>query len=317
MAKPSVFIGSSSEGLPIAERIKKELEGGDFCSVKIWKEGLFQLNKSYLDSLLKSTIQFDFAILVLTPDDLTIRRHKTSKVARDNVIFELGLFVGRLGLHRAFIMSDESVKILSDFSGIEIATFRMRGGAIHAASFAKACARIRDAICRNYQQSELTLLPSTAMAVGYYMNFVKRVHEEVFVRDMPLMIYKSPIHERVSRLTIVIPRAFSDLEERNFKDTIENREMKRVTLETQTREYPFYLRGEYKAGSPLELYDIPTTLRASMKAIKLYLGKTSIGKGEDEECLERREIHNFAETLRRLIGDELGEQQKRIVVLEE
>ena len=41
--------------------------------------------------------RFDFAILVLTADDLVASRDVLSTAPRDNVLFELGLFMGGLG----------------------------------------------------------------------------------------------------------------------------------------------------------------------------------------------------------------------------
>ena len=41
--------------------------------------------------------QFDFAVMILSPDDMTESRDQSYASPRDNVLFELGLFMGRLG----------------------------------------------------------------------------------------------------------------------------------------------------------------------------------------------------------------------------
>ncbi len=123
MNKPSLFIGSSNEGLDVAREVEFHLQ--DVTEVTIWNEGLFKLGHSYLESLINSLDRFDFAILILTPDDLVTSHDISSQGPRDNVMFELGLFMGRLGRSRTFVLydSDKEMKIPSDLSGIHTVTF--------------------------------------------------------------------------------------------------------------------------------------------------------------------------------------------------
>ena len=104
--RPSVFIGSSSEGLRIAQAVQVLLD--QVCEVEIWSQGVFGLTQGTLESLVLAIEQFDFAVLVLTTDDLTISRGVERPVARDNVLFELGLFVGGLGRDRTFMLYDRT-----------------------------------------------------------------------------------------------------------------------------------------------------------------------------------------------------------------
>ena len=48
--KPRIFIGSSTEGLAVAERIKNFFEPIYEC--KIWNDGIFQYNDNFLDTLI-------------------------------------------------------------------------------------------------------------------------------------------------------------------------------------------------------------------------------------------------------------------------
>lgn len=121
--RPSVFIGSSSEGLKIAKTLQVLLDHS--CEVTIWSQGVFGLSKGTLESLVLALDTFDFAILVLTPDDMVTSREITDSVSRDNVLFELGLFMGGLGRNRTFIVYDRSkkLKLPSDLAGVTSATF--------------------------------------------------------------------------------------------------------------------------------------------------------------------------------------------------
>jgi predicted nucleotide-binding protein len=111
MNKPTLFIGSSTEGLKIAKAIQFLLDR--VCEATIWSQGIFGLSRGYLEELVSSLEKFDFAILVLTPDDITISRELESQSPRDNVIFELGLFVGGIGRNRTYIVYERTKKIKS------------------------------------------------------------------------------------------------------------------------------------------------------------------------------------------------------------
>ena len=60
----------------------------------MWHQGVFDLSSGTLESLVAAIDDYDFATLVLTPDDLLEKRDVTGRCPRDNVLFELGLFMG-------------------------------------------------------------------------------------------------------------------------------------------------------------------------------------------------------------------------------
>lgn len=62
-----------------------------------------------------------FAVVILTPDDLGTSKDKREDLkprARQNVIFELGYFVGKLRRERICVLRKENVEIPSDYEGI-------------------------------------------------------------------------------------------------------------------------------------------------------------------------------------------------------
>jgi hypothetical protein len=121
--RPSLFIGSSSEGLKIAKTLQVLLD--QTCEVVVWSQGIFGLSQGTLESLVAAVDEFDFAVLALTPDDLVSRRQEIGPAPRDNVLFELGLFMGGLGRERTFLVYDRTanLKLPSDLAGVTAATF--------------------------------------------------------------------------------------------------------------------------------------------------------------------------------------------------
>lgn len=147
MNKPTVFVGSSKEGLEIADAVRFHLR--ETALVSVWNDGIFGLSASTLDSLLSMPGKFDFAVLVLTPDDLLIKGSDQGHVPRDNVMFELGLFLGALGRSRTFaICSDSpSLRLSSDLAGITVARFGHHDAARDVtAAIGPACFELRKVI---------------------------------------------------------------------------------------------------------------------------------------------------------------------------
>ncbi|CAN7202860.1 TIR domain-containing protein [Caballeronia sp. LjRoot31] len=107
--KPRIFIGSSREGISIANAIHSNLTNDAECTV--WKDGVFQPSSSTLSDLMGMLHDSDFAIFVFSPDDVSIMRSAADHVVRDNVLFELGLFIGRLGQERCFFLIPDSERM--------------------------------------------------------------------------------------------------------------------------------------------------------------------------------------------------------------
>jgi CAP12/Pycsar effector protein, TIR domain len=143
--KPTVFVGSSSEGLAVAREVKYHLQRD--AKVTVWdEEGVFKLSKDTLESLIEALDDCNFAILVLTPDDLLESRGVQFLSARDNVLFELGLFMGRHGRERTFALRtrDQDLKVFTDFLSVAVAEYRPpSAGATLRSALAKPCGIIR------------------------------------------------------------------------------------------------------------------------------------------------------------------------------
>jgi hypothetical protein len=146
--RPSVFVGSSSEGLRLAQTVQVLLD--PVCEVELWTQGVFGLTQGTLESLVIALSRFDFAVLVLTPDDLLLTRGAEKQVARDNVLFELGLFVGGLGRDRTFMIFDrtKALALPSDLAGITAATFEPHSTGNLEAALGAPCTKMQQTIER-------------------------------------------------------------------------------------------------------------------------------------------------------------------------
>lgn len=142
-----VFIICSVEALPIARAIQNAFEHDPFLSV-IWTDGVFKAANYPLEDLEREIDNSDFAIAIAHADDLTASRGQDWPSPRDNVVFELGLFMGRLSRARAILMEprEDKVKLPSDLAGVTTITYRYEKGADAAALLAPACNKLREHI---------------------------------------------------------------------------------------------------------------------------------------------------------------------------
>lgn len=145
--KPKIFVASSVEGLGIAYAIQQNLHHD--AEVTVWDQGVFQLSTTTLESLLVVLSSSDFALFVFSPDDMVKIRGQENAAVRDNVIFELGLFIGKLGRNRSFIFIPENtdLRIPTDLIGLAPATYEIgRSDESDQAACGPACHQVRIAI---------------------------------------------------------------------------------------------------------------------------------------------------------------------------
>jgi len=146
--RPSLFIGSSKESLNVAYALQENLD--DCAEVTVWIQGIFDLTQSTLQALLGALDRFRFAVFVFGDDDMVKMGGREYSTTRDNVIFEFGLFIGRLGPERTFFVvpkDQAELRIPTDLLGITPACYdnRRTDGNLKAA-LGPASNRIRSAI---------------------------------------------------------------------------------------------------------------------------------------------------------------------------
>lgn len=140
-----LFIISSAEALPIARLVHTALQH-DSIDVILWSEGVFKVTNYTLQTLEDEVDQADFAVAITHSDDMANIREVDWPVPRDNVIFELGLFMGRIGRQRAILMEPrgEKLKLPSDLAGITTIPYRYVAGKDAANHIAPAVNALRD-----------------------------------------------------------------------------------------------------------------------------------------------------------------------------
>lgn len=145
--RPSMFIGSTVEALPVARAVQKEMDHE--LEITIWNQNLLSPGTATWLELVKKARNgtFDLALLVLGGEDLVTSRGATMSAPRDNILLELGIFAGALGTERTFFLYDRTKKpkLASDLSGITALEYTgdRADGNLQAAVGA-ACDQIRE-----------------------------------------------------------------------------------------------------------------------------------------------------------------------------
>jgi Predicted nucleotide-binding protein containing TIR-like domain len=305
--KPRLFIGSSSEALPIAKKMREILI--DDVDIYIWNQ-TFNLGDNTLDSLRRQVLLSDFALLVVTPDDPVSKRERDGYSARDNVLFELGLFMGLLGPRKCFflVVTDKrkgAVKEVftpSDLDGITWLSLEI-GDEDYEAALRERCDMLLAAINRTSRSLELSLLPSTSLAIGYFNNFILHVCNafsnasafEVGDQTFDLTNYAYDF-------TIVLPNPPNNASQQGYRKFARKRKLVEVKIDgaNGARPFPFFVSSTIENGR-LQMFDYPTTLKAAYDAIEI-AGDGDLSE-EEQSDLEQRETRNFESTLRKLLKD--------------
>jgi len=144
--KSRVFVGSSKHAKEQLYAVQELLS--DSADIVPWTQANFELTKSTLSSIERELRKSDFGIFIFSPDDKLLTGGEERFTTRDNVILELGLFMGHLGRDRVFILCPdklEAFKIPSDLLGITFAMYAASADDIKI-ELGKAVTGIRRAI---------------------------------------------------------------------------------------------------------------------------------------------------------------------------
>jgi CRP/FNR family cyclic AMP-dependent transcriptional regulator len=141
--RPVVFLISSKEALPLAYEIQGLLQHD--ALIRVWTNDVFRVSQYPIESLEEALAEADFAIAIAQPDDVVTSRTATQGAPRDNVIFELGFFMGHLGRTRTMLLEPAGTdqKLPSDMKGLMSVHYKTGSTKDQSALLSPACTEIR------------------------------------------------------------------------------------------------------------------------------------------------------------------------------
>ncbi|MEP6676799.1 MAG: TIR domain-containing protein [Ferruginibacter sp.] len=281
-----MFIGSSREGLEIAKRLRIILEKKfpSFLDCNLWTDGkVFSLNKGTLDSLIIASRKFDYGVLIATADDIRKSRGIKAHIPRDNVMFEMGMFIGSLGLSRAFLLVEKSAVLPTDYNGVTVAFFERNV----KKSLDSAIKRIATMIENTQLSYNLKPVPAAALALSYFDNFVSPLAKKRLKDKMKF------------NLKILLPNNLSDIRTASLAYGRKNKSEEISVFDDGGRPRVNKLLSKNVKHN---YWDIPTTLSTLHKLINLVNPSKEIGIEGDKQAWVEHELRNFKGTLEVLIS---------------
>ena len=278
----------------VASQIKKAC--GEWLECEIWDRGdAFAINRSFLDSLLRAAQRYHYGIFVATKDDRTVKKSASIVEPRDNVIFEMGLFLGSMGITRSFLLVEKGVGLPSDFEGITMSQFSIKEPHVTR----KAVDQLVQAICRTRKSFNLKPIPSAALALGYFENFLKPFADKYWEK------YKEPTTAKV-----VLPKRLISYEEKSDFNKLIDLYGSFYPSEDVSIFQPGTRPVIKKIQGQSLFWDIPTTIFTLKQLFdKLPSMSELIGVDVEQEQWLLSEMHEFGRSLAELKNETLGFQR--------
>ncbi len=320
----NIFIASSSEAKDIAYGVKSYFPEDSYY-VEVWDRA-FRVGKSNMENLKEITVIYDYAIIVLTTDDLVKHRDYHDGSVPPNIMFEAGLFYGRIGENKTFFVVEDAVlgfidKVFSDFKGISLEeTFTKKPNAEASVIVKEVANSIKTKINSHFLGSaDVGFLPSAALAIGYFENFVSPVMEALYdLRnneiDHELLLIKKvgrkeevfavPFFKKDFKMKIITPSSILDTSHGSLKGKLVDNNLDNTTIKTKTR--PFGVYWEKQTIQDIEtngfvFHDFPTTLFSAKKVIDMFLtsgGSMNKDDAKTKQLVGEKEIFTFIKALR-------------------
>ena len=297
--KSTVFIGSSSESLKLAQVVKIGFQ--KYFETRIWTDTDFPSNDSPLETILMFSGMFDFGIFIASKDDLLRSRGAQFAVARDNVLFEYGIFLGALGKKNSFLLLEEGIELPSDLKGINVVKYNLEAEEVSHNSFLNAIDKVLNEVRRYDEYNFYRLLPSTTIAISYFENFLERLSDVIGYEDMLSVegVTYTPV-----KIRIVLPD--------NLRGDIQKkvagmeRKLKLVKGNVAGVDNGRFMSLSVKIDSTTKsatIYDLPTSLSGIDNVIKAIYNEKTATPTATQKLIERKELYNFEKVLAAKLKD--------------
>ena len=306
--KPKIFIGSSTFGVPVAEKAKTNLSVIGDCF--IWSElNIWEPNRGTFENLVRMVSYFDFGVFIATADDLTLTNDKIVIEPRDNVILEMALFCGAMGQDKSFLLVEDGVKLPTDFNGIYMPRFKKNDDS----TIKSACNEYASKIGEHYRFGHLSLYPTTALAIGYYKNFIAGLVESA---QEAKALKIEGVRYSDFKLKVVIPKDLKGMIKEKATQFYKRNNLVSNSLKTKYRLFPMWFMFDPSKAPQALLYDMPTTLTGIDDSIEMILQKGFQGRTKLQAVIEQRELNNFRRVLQMQI-DKSPFAQEAVEIIDE
>ncbi len=327
--KPYIVIFSSSGSLPVAEGVHTNLT--DDFTIHLWKGDFFGDNHTTpLWTFFKKLFHYDYAIIVLSNDNMVsyVTEDGTQIYGpKDNVIFELGATMAKLGPQKTIILlpDDPKVKLPSYFDDVKPLVFTYHNQLTYTeqekldatAAAAKGIKDVLDSLTFDSFHSEL---PAQGLAHAYLNNFLLSLWkvkqpQELLINGKSLLWRP----ENGITVTVIMPAEIMGRQDADAFLTAQQGCYKTSFVADDGRHIGIYVLPRENELAPLHILDIPTTLLTAQNIIGLI---ERFWREKDNEkvletdndfiaSLKSKEIVNF----RRTLDHELDKKDEKTYII--
>lgn len=291
MIKRKLFIGSSTQGLKVANEVKDRIVKScdSWLDVELWTDSnVFKLSKTTLENLQEKSILYDYGVLIATSDDVGEIKDGKYDIMRDNVLFEAGMFLATLGRERAFVMMEKGCRIPTDLLGQTLAIF----SGDELGTLDKCIDGLLEELNNTKDTFKFSRSSSTALALGYYKNYIKKIIDKVyndkmvdFIIKIKVPLYPNNIHAIKDKLIID-----TNSIETNF---IKKQERPTIFIEN---------------NGDGEVWDIPTTIEIICDVIRKIVPSSELTLTKQQKEYVEQEVRNFVKALMALLEENYPHQ---------